>query len=279
MRRLHVALLVVTPAVVGVMASPASAGDGMTLKVQCGGTGPLSTITGALQLLSPSGPSTLIVSGNCHENVSIDGFDRLTLQAIPGASISDASGDAVETLAIGDSQRVTVRGFTINGQVTCANASICFFAGNTIVSPDGVLLIRSHANFDGDTIQGGGALWITQGARAVAAITVQGSDDVGILVHFGAFLRLEPGTVVTGNASDGISVGGGSSLLVKAGTSITGNAGAGVRVGDVSVAEFRPGSVVAGNGGPNDVVCGPQFSATRGALANIGGGTTNCIEP
>ena len=62
--------------------------------------------------------------------------------------------------------------------------------------------------------------------------------------------------------------------------SITGNGGAGVRLGDLSFSFFDAGNVT-GNLGGTDVVCGPQFSATRGALpaSNIGGGTTNCSEP
>jgi hypothetical protein len=35
---------------------------------------------------------------------------------------------------------------------------------------------------------------------------------------------------------------------------------------------------ITGNHGAFDVVCQPQFSATRGARVNIGGGTTNCVE-
>lgn len=267
-------------ALVWAVAFPTLAGDGITLKVQCGGTGPLSTITGALKLLSPKGPSTLIVSGACSENVVIQDFDRLTLQAEPGASISDASGGAVETILVSDSQRITLQGLTINGLVTIANASSCFFIGNRILGPDGVIVVRSHANFQGDVIQGG-PLAIIQSARAVATgVTVQGSSDVGIQVRFNAFLRLEGGSVVTESASDGIVVGGVSSLLVTRGSSITRNAGAGVNLRELSFAEFRtPDNVVTGNAGPNDVVCGPQFSATQGALSNIGGGTTNCLEP
>lgn len=36
------------------------------LKVNCNGTGALSTINGALKLLNQQGPNTLTVSGSCH---------------------------------------------------------------------------------------------------------------------------------------------------------------------------------------------------------------------
>jgi hypothetical protein len=51
-----------------------------------------------------------------------------------------------------------------------------------------------------------------------------------------------------------------------------------VQIQDLSMATFS-GATVTGNGGGTDVVCIPQFSATRGALSDIGGGTTNCVEP
>ena len=61
-------------------------------------------------------------------------------------------------------------------------------------------------------------------------------------------------------------------------TTITGNGGSGVTVGDLSFALFGP-STITGNLGGTDVLCSPQFPATRGALSNIGGGATNCVEP
>jgi len=60
---------------------------------------------------------------------------------------------------------------------------------------------------------------------------------------------------------------------------ITGNGGAGVFLRDLSFASFDVGDIVTGNAGGTDVVCAPQFSATRGAITNIGGGKKNCIEP
>ena len=38
-------------------------------------------------------------------------------------------------------------------------------------------------------------------------------------------------------------------------------------------------ATVTGNGGGTDVVCTPQVSATRNVFIDIGGGTTNCVEP
>ncbi|SRR6266568_6324316 len=52
-----------------------------TLTVNCGTKGALSTINGALKTLDPKEPNTLIVFGACKENLSIQGFDSLTLTA------------------------------------------------------------------------------------------------------------------------------------------------------------------------------------------------------
>jgi hypothetical protein len=60
---------------------------------------------------------------------------------------------------------------------------------------------------------------------------------------------------------------------------ITGNGAPGAGIEDLSFADFAPGNVITGNASPFDVACLPQFSATRGALTNVGGGSTNCTEP
>jgi hypothetical protein len=60
---------------------------------------------------------------------------------------------------------------------------------------------------------------------------------------------------------------------------VSANRGSGVLVKDLSFAFFGLGGNVTGNLGGTDVVCSPQFPGTRGALKNIGGGTTNCVEP
>jgi hypothetical protein len=86
---------------------------------------------------------------------------------------------------------------------------------------------------------------------------------------------------IQGNGVDGIAVDSGSDAQVLAtepGMSISNNGNAGVSIGDVSYVEFSDGITVSGNLGGTDVLCAPQFSATRGALGLIGA-TTNCVEP
>src|SRR5262249_16907134 len=88
-----------------------------TLNVNCGDKVGLTSIGAALTALQYSegrGPNTINVSGACHENVVIQSVDRLTLNAINGASVSDASGGKKDVIAVLDSRGIAINGFTIN---------------------------------------------------------------------------------------------------------------------------------------------------------------------
>src|SRR5262244_1219400 len=70
-----------------------------TLYVNCGAKEGLHSIGAALRVLQRAqeqSPSTINVSGACHENVVIQSLDRLTLNAVNGASVSDASGGTLD---------------------------------------------------------------------------------------------------------------------------------------------------------------------------------------
>ena len=291
------------------------------LKVNCShrSEDTLPTVTAALARLSPTGPNTVTVSGACHENVTIQSLDRLTLIASSGASITDASGGTADVVLINDSQRITMQGFTVNGGspgVRCVSHSLCRFSGNTIQNSagDGVVVSRSHAEFNGDIIQnnstgrglvvvqagealtlqvtirgngadGSAAVRVADGSFLFAALTtVQSNGGTGIRLTDRSTMRSEDSTI-TGNGGAGVSLEGGSEgrfLVDVTGNVITGNGGHGVRIADLSFANFEsPGNNISGNTTQPDVICTPQFSAERGALpsSNIGGGTTNCVEP
>lgn len=287
---------------------------GEVLKVNCGRTNEafdLSSVGSALKVLQDSEsrePSTIMVSGDCKENIVIRGIDRLSLKAVDGASITDASDGRSDVVDVIDSQSASISGFTINGGsvgIACLLDSLCRLSGNTIqgAAGHGVLVNAARATLQGDTMQDNAdrGLSVILGSSVLTFdITVKNNGD-GIVLntasHVTAFrttirdnrrsgatatnnstLRCIPCTI-TANGSDGVRLEQSSiaSFDVVA-SSITGNGGSGVRLSDLSFAAFGTGSVVTGNGGPKDVFCGPQFSATRGAL-NIGGGTTNCSEP
>lgn len=283
--------------------------QGATVRVRCGSNSS-SSINGALQHLNPPGPNTIIVSGTCNENVVIQSFDRLTLQAQPGAMINDASGGNNPTVTILDSQRVSLQGFTINGGspgVLCTDYSLCRFSQNTVqgAADDGVVISRSRSDFDRDVIQNNGFRGIVvreQGTALVPTVSIQGNGGAGADALDGSFLyafqctiqnnafgiRAEDSTLrielstITGNAFDGVQLQEGSSArfpVIFGPNAINGNGFQGVSVNDLSFAAFDSGNDVSGNLMPPDVVCNPQFSATRGATTNIGSGTTNCVEP
>jgi hypothetical protein len=285
-----------------------------TLRVNCDSDKGLSRISKAINLLQKSGsegPNTILVSGNCRENVVIQGMDNLTLTAQNGASISDRSQGNADVLDIVDSRRVSLNGFTINGGangVVCAGASLCRFSGNTVEGSlnYGVIVANSEATLSGDTLQdhadrglsiinggqadadaitvqrnGDGIFLNTRGTLVLSNSTVQGNQNRGIVATTSSTIRLLA-SVVTANAGDGVRLQQSSQARFDnfAGTnSITNNGGPGVDLFDLSFAYFDINGVVTGNGGGTDVVCNPQFSATRGALTNLGGGSTNCVEP
>ena len=59
---------------------------------------------------------------------------------------------------------------------------------------------------------------------------------------------------------------------------VTGNTSGGIQLNEESSAYFGPGTVKDNTGGM-DVYCGSSYTTARFATTNIGGGTTNCVEP
>ena len=110
----------------------AHAGDS---KVNCSSPGHAGKIANVLSRLNPADTNVVHVSGHCRENLIIQGFDRLSLIAEPGAVIEDASGGKAAVVEILDSQRVLIQGFTIRGGnsgVFCHEYSFCRFIGDTV---------------------------------------------------------------------------------------------------------------------------------------------------
>ncbi len=281
------------------------------VNVYCGGKRLPNTINGALKFLNPQGPNTLTVSGTCKENVVILSFDNLTLQAATGgATINDASGGTADVIKIQDSTRITIRGFTINGSITCIDHSLCRFNGNTIEGgrlrvsraravlggnviqnfPGTALNIdnASQAYTNGDTIQGNGdiAVLVIRGSFLVAtATTVQGNRALGVVIADNSTLNSAGGNLITGNGDTGVLVLRASDGSFSEGDVITANGqglaeygGNGVSVWDLSFGRFLPGVNITGNFSGTDVECRGQFPVAEG-LENIAPGTTNCVVP
>jgi len=293
----------------------AATANAVTLRVNCGQHSGMSSIGAAIRAVQSSesrGPSTILVSGNCRENVVIQSIDRLTLTAIKGASITDASGGKLSVVDMEDSRDVAINGFVINAGadgvtgtsgVVCGDSSVCRLSGNTIQgATDGsgfAVFGSSTAVIDGDILQGNAtglgifsassvrgtftARKNSEGARVVrssylniADCNVSNNAGVGITVRGNATLNLG-NCSISGNGSNGIMLQWGAYGQLATST-ITGNGNVGVDISDLSFAIFDT-DVITGNQSGTDVVCNPQYSATRGALDSIGGGTTNCVEP
>jgi hypothetical protein len=293
-------------------------GRATTLSVDCAAKEGLHSIGAALKVLRNGEghePSTINVSGACHENIVIQSVDRLTLNAVNGASVSDASGGKQDVIAVFDSRDVAINGFTIsagsdgvsgaNG-ISCNDWSACRLALNVIQgagSGGGFAVYQaSEATVDGDTFQnnsvglivhsgtrvrpGGQARPITsrsngQGIHVVrqafvfVLATIENNSQQGVVVGFHSTLDLSGS--ISHNGDVGADIRESSAARFTSST-ITNNGGPGVLVEDLSMVTFGS-NTVTGNGGGADVVCSPQFSATRGALSDIGAGTTNCVEP
>jgi hypothetical protein len=292
------------------LSSVAASAQAATLSVNCGGTYGLTSINAALKALQNSeefhGPATINVSGACHENVFIGSIDRLTLNAVNGASITRA-GASEEVFSIYDSRGIAINNFTINGGgpangIGCYNLSVCRLSGNTVQGADiGIVAVQAQVDISGGTLRNNGTgLAIIQGSTARVTDTTIQNNSIGIAVTFHSFLQTNAtvtnntnggafvatnGTLrcedcqFTGNGNVAVLLRRDSSATFLGGYAITGNTGGGVLITEESSAFFASGGTVAGNTAGLDVFCGASFTTGKGATINIGGGTTNCVEP
>ena len=245
-----------------------------------------------LKLIAQNGASISDASGDTAAVLSIDNSTRVSVQ---GFTINGSGPNA------------------LTEAIDCT-FSYCAFSGNTVQGgADGIDVFGgARASFSGDMFQNnnGGGIVVSQNGLVVAigvtlrkngqcanvaggflqlnSSTVQNNFGPGIVVRLGGTVNMFTSTV-TENGGNGVNVTGHSTLQLGfpgtgnggPGSSVTNNSGAGIVVMDLSFANFVQGvsNVVTGNLGGTDVLCSPQFPATRGAHTNIGGGSTNCVEP
>jgi hypothetical protein len=225
--------------------------------VNCGGKGALTSVGAALKALqNVPGPSTIHVSGACHENIVIQNVDRLTISGSNGASITDASRGAADVVDIRNSN-VTITGMTIDGlsglnndAVDCEQGSHCTLLGNTIqgdAEPVGVYALSS-AVIVGGVLQNGTSDGLFALGDVVAFGVLIQANPVGVVVRFGGRARMGwvdpasfPGFAKTPTTveNNGAGVGILQAQFACTGCVIQGNSGDGIN-GDVS-AEVRVG--------------------------------------
>ena len=290
-------------------AVPATA-QGSTFNVNCDKGEKINKMLNTITKAGAEPPVTINVSGTCKESVLIQDFDRLTLNAKPGAVIIGPSRNVNAAVTIVNSSFVTLQGFLIQGGingVACVKNSTCNLTALTVenATNEGVRFVGASGIVTGNVFQNNGfrGLNVVNGSKVLAVGgTSQGNADAGMGVVNGSELTMQSVTSQN-NAGDGVAAllgssvrlfdntissngGNGISLIDKAngsleqsvtGNVITGNVGNGVFLRDLSFARFVNTNNVSGNLTQPDITCVPQFSATRGA--GSAGGTTDCFEP
>ena len=267
-----------------------TAADAVTLSVNCGAKEGLTTINGALHALKTipiSGPNTINVSGKCSEYVLIQNMDRLTLNAINGASITDASNGTHEVIDVDNSHSFTLTGFTITttcpsncqtgagagaDAISCYDGADCLLINNTIsgaANGSGVgVYALSKVNVRGGTLQNNfyGLFTNDSGEIFVSGVTIQNNYN-GVFLNHGGVISIRAGvdgvtpSVIANNTGRGIDTNLGATVVVKAPAEITSNGAEGINLvlgTKLFVGGGGPGVVsISGNAGPgvsiNDV--------------------------
>jgi parallel beta-helix repeat protein len=205
-------------------------------KLTCG---PERTIGAAIKTLKPG--DTLLVSGVCHENVTLgEEVAGVTLDGQGAASIdADQSANVITVTGRG----ITIRGFTISGgaqAVAVVDGGSAIIDGNTIQNAAmiGVAVFRnSTAEIINNTIQ--------NNANAGIALQSNASARIGFLGPPGQ--RISAPNTIQNNGGHGIRVYRGSSAMIISNT-IQNNASHGIIVDRNAQAEIFS-CLITGNGG------------------------------
>jgi len=238
-----------------------------TLYVHCGGKTGLSSIGAALKALQYSedhGPSTINVSGACHENVLVQNVDRLTIAGTSGASITDASGGAADVVDIRNSN-LTITGMTIDGlnginndTVDCEQGSHCTLIKDTIqgaAEPVGVYALSSAVIVGGVLQNGTSDGLFVFGDVVAAGVLIQG-NPVGLVVRFGGRVRIGlvdpasyPGFAKTPTTiqNNGAGVTVTQAQFACAGCVIEANSGDGINADVSAQVRINPGFSIDGS--------------------------------
>lgn len=237
--------------------SVGSVAHALTLSVNCNSKEGLNSIGAALKNLQepPAAlPITINVSGACHENIRIQNIDRLTLTAVGGASITDASYGTHEVIDVEHSAGFTLNGFTI--KATCSSACMNGAGADAIscyIGADCLLInntISGAANGAGIgvyplskvIVQGGilqnnyfGLFTNDSGAMFVMGVTVQ-NNVYGVFLNHGGSVSIHVGadnvtpSVITNNTRQGIFTNMGGTVSVHAPAYVTNNGADGINL-------------------------------------------------
>ncbi len=275
------------------------------ITVNCGKGGSINATLASLANAGNTRGVTIFVTGICRENVSIAGFDHLTLQARPVAGIQDASNGNAPVVSIHASYDVTLQGFTVKGGsdgIVCDQVSYCTLYLNIIQQSgwDGVNFYHSHGIVIRNNISSNAQTGVdVLNGSTVDAIsnTVNNNGQYGIAASNGSAVDTVSDTI-SGNGAAGIVVLPGSSLVAQQDTvqnnsgqgiwvlkaaairvfdlTITGNGLAGIDLSQHSSAaieQLSNGNVITGNSG-NGVRIGDLSFAEFDGANNVSGNLT-----
>jgi hypothetical protein len=273
-----------------------------TLSVNCGANAGLSSIGAALKALKQSeesnGANTINVSGACYENILIQNIDGLTLKAVNGAAIIDASSGTREVIDVANSHGFTLNGFTITttcasgctfpDAISCYDGADCLLIENTITGASGGAGVGVYAlskvRIVGGTLQNNGiGLFLSDSGEMLAlGVNIRSNGQGAVLIRGASLLiraaegNLTP-SVIANNQAQGIDANDGSTVTVAGPSSITNNGAEGVHLdlgSKLVLATFYGTVTITGNSGPG-VSLGDlsvaRFTRNNGATANVTG--------
>jgi hypothetical protein len=235
--------------------SVGSVAQALTLSVNCGSKEGLNSIGAALKSLQgPLGslPNTINVSGACHENILIQNMDRLTLNGVNGASITDVSYGTHEVIDVDNSTGFTLNGFTVNATcpsscmngpgadaISCYQGAECVLINNKISGAGngagiGVYPL-SKVIVQGGTVQNNydGLFTNDSGDMFAMGVTLQ-NNLYGVFLNHGGSVSIHVGadgvtpSVITNNTQQGIFTNLGGTVSVHAPAYVTNNGADGI---------------------------------------------------
>ena len=243
-----------------VTASPVLADDGEK-RVRCDKG---QTLAKALQKAEPG--DTLLVSGICHERVTIT-TDRITIDG-QGSAVLDGGGgslaDFTGVLTIDGAKGVRLRGLTIRhgpGEGILALRGAAFTAEHTVSRDNGTTGIA-----------------VLQGSTAELSNCTMTGNRLGLDVFTGASAVLRDAVAIDQNSGNGVDINGQAVVEIRAANvTASGNGGSGIVVGSGQLAIFQfpvtPASALTtnDNGVAGIILGGSPFTVYSAATVTASG--------
>ena len=239
------------------------------------------SVNSALAKLKRTGPNIVSVSGNCAEDITIEGFDDLKLVADGASVLTPAAISSRRILLVNSSRLVAIDGFTVN--ISGPPTWVAEFNGSsgvqvknlTINGGGGVRLQRSSSVAITDVAFHNATIGVIVGNACQADIrgvtieyTPPGSGNVGIAVFSGSTAFVE-GTSISGYNQGALAGGGdffvpGLGIFDTARPVVIERNRIGVSSNSGGLAQFTGPTRIANNGNGTDLSGG--VVVTAGAL-------------